>query len=589
MGWEAWVTLGILGVVFVLMVWTPIGPDVALCAGLTLLVTLRIVTPEEALSGLANEGMVTVGVLFIIATGLRETGGMNLLSQRLLGHPRSPMAAQIRLMVPVVGMSAFLNNTPLVAMLLPVVGDWARQHRVSVSKLLMPLSYASIFGGVCTLIGTSTNLVVNGLLRSTPGQSALGMFDITWIGVPCAVVGLGYVLLCSRWLLPERRPAISPLDDPREYTVELCVEPESPLVGQTIEQAGLRHLPGVYLMEIERKGDVLVAVSPDERLQADDQLVFVGVVESVVDLQKIRGLIPAKDQVFKLKAPRSKRCLIEAVVSNTCPLIGMSIRDGQFRTQYNAVVIAVARNGERLRRKIGDIVLRVGDTLLLETQPSFLQRQRNSRDFFLVSQVAGATLPRYERSWVALTILGGMVAVVAGGWMSMLNAAMLAAGLMILTGCCTSTVARRSVDWQVLLVIAAAFGMERALYKSGAALAVAKSLLMLAGDSPWVALATVYGVTMVFSNLITNNAAAVLMFPIALATATSLDVRPLPFIIVVMMAASCSFATPISYQTNLMVYGPGGYRFADYLRFGIPLSLLLWGMTVVLTPWLWPF
>lgn len=589
MGWEAWMTLGILAVVLLLMLGTPIGPDVAMCAGLTLLVTLRIVTPEEALSGLANEGMVTVGVLFIIATGLRETGGLHLLSHRLLGHPRSPVIAQIRLMAPVVTMSAFLNNTPLVAMLLPVVSDWARRHRVSVSKLLMPLSYAAILGGVCTLIGTSTNLVVNGLLRGTPGQSPLGMFDITWIGVPCAVVGVGYVLLCSRWLLPERRPVISPLDDPREYTVELCVQPDGPLVGQTIEQAGLRHLPGVYLMEIERQGDVLVAVSPDERLQADDQLVFVGVVESVVDLQKIRGLIPAKDQVFKLKAPRSKRCLIEAVVSNTCPLVGMTIRDGQFRTQYNAVVIAVARNGVRLRKKIGDIVLRAGDTLLLETRPSFLQRQRNSRDFFLVSEVADSTPPRHERSWIALSILAGMVTAVTFGWLSMLNAAMLAAGLMIVTGCCTSTMARRSVDWQVLLVIAAAFGMERALYKSGAALAVAKALLILAGDSPWGALAAVYGVTMIFSNLITNNAAAVLMFPIALATATSLGVQPLPFVIVVMMAASCSFATPISYQTNLMVYGPGGYRFSDYLRLGVPLSLLLWGMTVALTPWLWPF
>jgi di/tricarboxylate transporter len=243
----------------------------------------------------------------------------------------------------------------------------------------------------------------------------------------------------------------------------------------------------------------------------------------------------------------------------------------------------------RLRKKIGDIVLRAGDTLLLETRPSFLQRQRNSRDFFLVSEVADSTPPRHERSWIALSILAGMVTAVTFGWLSMLNAAMLAAGLMIVTGCCTSTMARRSVDWQVLLVIAAAFGMERALYKSGAALAVAKALLVLAGDSPWAALAAVYGVTMAFSNLITNNAAAVLMFPIALATATSLGVQPLPFIITVMMAASCSFATPISYQTNLMVYGPGGYRFSDYLRLGVPLSLLLWGMTVALTPWLWPF
>lgn len=514
---------------------------------------------------------------------------MNVLVQRLLGRPRSLLRAQMRLVVPVLSMSALLNNTPLVAMLMPVVSDWARQHRLSVSKLLMPLSFAAILGGTCTLIGTSTNLVVDGLLRTTTTLPGLGMFEIAWVGLPCALVGLGYMLLSSRWLLRERRPTISELDDPRAYTVEMYVEPESPLVGQTIEQAGLRHLPGVYLMEIDRQGELLAAVSPQERLQANDQLVFVGIVDSVVDLQKIRGLVPATDQVFKLKHPRSQRCLIEAVVSDSCPLVGMTIRDGRFRNLYNAVVIAVARNGERVHKKIGDIMLRSGDTLLLETRPSFVEQQRNSRDFYLVSQVEDSTPLRHERIWIAVTILMGMVLVVTLGWLSMLNAAMLAAGLLILTGCCTSSMARRSVDWQVLLVIAAAFGMERALQKSGAAAAVAHTLLTLAGENPWVALIAVYGVTMLFSNMITNNAAAVLMFPIALATAASLGVNLMPFVIVVMMAASSSFATPISYQTNLMVYGPGGYHFVDYLRFGTPMSLLLWGLTVALTPLVWPF
>ncbi len=589
MSWEGWTTLGIVGLVFWLLGWTRVGPDVIMLGGLTLLVTLRIVTPAEALAGLANEGMVTVGVLFVVAAGLRETGAMHLLAQRLLGHPRSLLRAQIRLVVPVVAMSAFLNNTPLVAMLMPVVSDWARQQRFSVSKLLMPLSFAAILGGTCTLLGTSTNLVVNGLLRTTTASPGLGMFDIAWIGVPCALVGLGYMLCSSRWLLLERRPAISELDDPREYTVAMSVEPGSPLVGQTIEQAGLRHLPGVYLMEIDRHGELLAAVSPQERLQANDQLVFVGIVDSVVDLQKIRGLLPATDQVFKIQHPRAQRCLIEAVVSDTCPLVGMTIRDGRFRNLYNAVVIAVGRNGERLRKKIGDIVLRAGDTLLLETHPSFAEQQRNSRDFYLVSQVADSRPLRHERVWIALAILCGMVMVVTLGWLSMLNAAMLAAGLMILTGCCTTGIARRSVDWQVLLVIAAAFGMERALQQSGAAAAVAQTLLALAGEHPWGALAAVYGATMLVSNMIANNAAAVLMFPIALATASSLGVNLMPFVMGVMMAASCSFATPISYQTNLMVYGPGGYHFVDYLRFGGPLSLLLWGLTVALTPLVWPF
>jgi di/tricarboxylate transporter len=589
MDWESWTMLGMLGVVFTLLAFTHVGPDIILWGAVTLLMTLRIITPAEALSGLANEGMVTVGLLFVVAAGLRETGGMHRVTQRLLGRPQSVKVAQLRLMGPVAAMSAFMNNTPLVAMLLPVVDEWARQLRLSASKFMIPLSYATILGGTCSLIGTSTNLVVNGLLARTPDLPTLGMFDIAWVGIPCTVIGLSYLLLSNRWLLPDRRPAFSTQDDPREYTVEMQVEVNSPLVGQTIEQAGLRHLPGLYLMEIERNGEVVAAVSPQERLHAKDQLVFVGVVESVVDLQKVRGLIPATDQVFKLQHPRTQRSLIEAVVSDSCPVVGMTIRDGRFRNLYDAVVIAVARNGERLRRKIGDIVLRAGDTLLLEARPSFVEQQRNSRDFFLVSQVENSTPRRHERAWVALAILGLMVTVVTLGWLSMLNAAMLAAGLMMLMGCCSATVARRSVDWQVLFVIAAAFGIERAMQKTGTASLIAHTFLGLAGDNPWAALAVVYGVTMLLTELLTNNAAAALMFPIAIATAASLGVQPLPFAIVVMLAASYGFATPIGYQTNLMVYGPGGYRFADYLRIGIPLDLLMGLTAVLVTPLVWPF
>jgi di/tricarboxylate transporter len=589
MSWEAWTTLGMLGVVFALMAATRVGPDVLLCGALTVLLTLGIVTPAEALSGLSNEGMVTVAVLFVVVTGLRDTGGMHLLTRRLLGRPRSATAAQARLMFPVAGLSAFMNNTPLVAMLLPVVSDWTRQLRLSASKLMIPLSYATILGGTCTLIGTSTNLVVNGLVKKTPGLPSLHLFDPAWVGVPCALAGLGYILCTSRWLLPERRPVFCTAEDAREYTVEMSIAADSPLIGQTIERAGLRHLPGMYLMEIDRNGDVLAAVSPQERLQCHDQLVFVGVVESVVDLQRFRGLLPATDQVFKLKHPRVQRCLIEAVVSDSCPLVGQTIRDGRFRTIYNAVVIAVARSGERLRQKIGDIVLRPGDTLLLEARPSFVEQQRNSRDFLLVSQVQNSTPPRHDRAWVALGILGAMVTVATFGWLSMLNAAMLAAGLMILSGCCTATLARRSVDWQVLLVIAASFGLEQALWKSGAAHVIASAFLDMAGNQPWLALAGVYGVTLLLTELLTNNAAAALMFPIAVTTATGLGVSPMPFVIALMVAASCGFATPIGYQTNLMVYGPGGYRFADYLRIGIPLDILIGIVAVLVIPLVWHF
>lgn len=597
MGVDAIITvLVVLGTVG-LLAFTRFSADIIFLAGLTVLLVLNILSPAQALAGLANEGMVTVGVLFVVVAGLRETGGITWIAQKVLGHPKSLLRAQTRLVFPVAIFSAFLNNTPIVAMLIPGIAEWAKNHRYSVSKLMIPLSYAAILGGTCTLIGTSTNLVVNGLLLneiSARGTSdanihPLGMFEIGAVGLPVALIGIGYILLLSRRALPERQTVMSEIDNPREYTIEMTVDPNGPLIGKSIEQAGLRHLSGVFLAEIEREGEIIPAVSPTETLRGNDRLVFVGVVDSVVDLQKIRGLLPATNQVFKLDAPRSRRCLIEVVVSNSCPLIGKSIREGKFRSVYQAAIIAVARNGERIRKKIGDIVLRPGDTLLLETRPSFVEQQRNSRDFFLVSKIENSTPPRHERAWVALIILVGMVVAATVGWMSMLEAAMVAAGLMIITRCCTGAVARRSVDWSVLIVIAASFGIGRALDTTGAAGEIAGAVLSLAQSNPWVALALVYLITTLFTEIITNNAAAVLVFPIALSLSQQLDVNFMPFAICIMMGASASFATPIGYQTNLMVYGPGGYRFGDYFRFGSPLNLLVGVVSVTLAPFIWPF
>jgi len=588
MGGAAWFTVAVLILALGALIFTRISPDLALVGAVAILLMVGIIGPTQALAGLSNEGMVTVGVLFIVGAGVRETGGVDLVAQRLFGHPKTATSAIIRMMAPVMTLSAFMNNTPLVAMMIPAVGDWAKRHQIAVSKLMIPLSYAAILGGTCTLIGTSTNLVVNGLYIKQMGHG-LGMFDIAWVGVPAAIAGCAYIVLTSNWLLPDRRPAISPQDDPRKYTAELMVEPDSPLVGKTIEEAGLRHLPGAFLAEIDRDGMVLPAVSPQERLRGGDRLVFVGIVESVVDLQKIRGLVPASEKVFNLAEPRSVRCLIEAVVSDSCPMLGQTIREGNFRTVYNAVVVAVARNGERIQKKIGDVVLRPGDTLLLEANPSFVDQQRNSRDFFLVSQLEDSHPPRHERAMLAVAILVAMVLAVTFDWLSMLKASLLAAGLMLLTRCCGGNVARRSIDWQVLLAIAASFAIGDALEETGAAAAIANGMIGLAQGNPWISLAVVYAVTLLLTELITNNAAAALMFPLALATALDLHVNIMPFVIAVMMAASAGFATPIGYQTNLMVYGPGGYRFNDYVKIGVPLDLLIGAITVGLAPLIWPF
>ncbi|HSE83657.1 MAG TPA: SLC13 family permease [Thermodesulfobacteriota bacterium] len=596
MAWEAWYTVVVVILLIVGLARSWAAPDILCVGALTALMVVRELSQSDklpkltdAIAGFGNSGLLTVGVLFVVVTGLVQTGAMTLITRPLLGMPRSVSSVMARLTFPVAAISAFLNNTPVVAMFMPVVDDLCKRMGVSPSKLFMPLSYAAVLGGTCTLIGTSTNLVVNGLVISQTDMPGIGMFDITWIGIPCALVGLTYLMLFNRFILPERKPPISMSDDPRQYTVEMIVQAPGPLVGKSIEDAGLRNLPGLYLAEIERDSRILPAVGPQERLEANDRLVFVGIVESVVDLQKMRGLTPATDQLFKLDSSRIARSLIEAVVSDRCPLIGKSIREGRFRTRYNAAVLAVARSGKRINAKIGDVVLQSGDTLLLEAHQSFAEQQRNSTDFFLVSRIENSAPTRHERAWVALAILIAMVAVATIGWMDILPAAMVAAGLMIITRCCTGPEARRSVDWPVLIVIGAALGIGQALETSGAAQVIAGNLIGLAQGHPWVVLGVVYFVTMLFTELITNNAAAALVFPIALSSAETLGVSFMPFIIVIMMAASASFSTPIGYQTNLMVYGPGGYQFTDYLRAGIPMNLLMMTVTVAITPFVWPF
>ncbi len=589
LSWQGWATIAVTLGVFVLNAIATLPAEIIFLGGTAVLYVSGILTEEDALAGFSNPGMITVAVLYIVVTGLSQTGGLNWISQRVLGLPKGQNAALFRLMTPVMGMSAFLNNTPVVAMFIPVVSNWSRKLRISPSKLMIPLSYAAIFGGICTLIGTSTNLVVNGLLIATTDLPSLKLFDLAVVGLPCAIAGMIYLFVAHPWVLPDRQPVISETDDVRQYTVEMMVSKDSPLAGKSIEDAGLRQLPGLYLVEIIREQMIIPAVSPKEILRDGDRLAFIGMIDSIVDLHRLRGLQPDTDEVFKLDTPRSERCLIEAVVSNTCPMVGRTIREGKFRTQYNAVVLAVARNGERLRGKIGSIRLQPGDTLLLEANANFLAQQRISNDFYLVNGIPDSEPLRHEKAPLAIAILGVMVFLTAIGLTSMLKAAIIASVIMILTGCCSSIRALRNIEWSVLLVIGAALSIGKALESTGAAEAIASGLTHFAGDNPWLALAIIYAVTNILTEAITNNAAAALIFPIALALSKSLDVSFMPFAIAIMIAASASFSTPIGYQTNLMVYGPGGYKFTDFMRVGIPLNILFWLITITLTPLFYPF
>jgi len=586
--WQAWLSIAVVVGAFLLFATGRGAPDLITSAGLTVLLVCGVLTPSEALAGFANPGMLTVAVLYVVVTGLTETGAVDWIGQTLLGRPHSPTHARWRLMAPSAALSAVLNNTPLVAILIPAVQDWAKRYRLEPSRLMIPLSYATIAGGTCSLIGTSTNLVVDGLYRTHTG-TGLGLFEPAWIGLPVVVVVLSMLLLFGNRLLPHRPPAETDFADVRQYTAEMLVPAGSPLAGKGVEEAGLRQLPGLFLIEIERDGQIMPAVSSQELLRAGDRLVFAGIVDSVMDLQRLRGLIPATDQVFKIGGPRQDRCFVEAVLSDSGPIIGQSVREGRFRSRYDAAIIAVARNGERIRRKIGDIELKPGDTLLLECRPGFVGQQRNARDFLLVSQIGNRRPVRHERAPLALGIVAGMIATVTLGWLSMLEAALIATGLLLATRCTDARTARGAPDWQVLVVIACSFGVASALEKTGAAGALAGGLIGLAQGDPWGSLALVFLATALLTAMATNNVAAVLVFPIAMAVAEAVHANPLPFVFTVMVAASASFATPIGYQTNLMVFNVGGYRFSDFLRAGVPITLAVGLVTVGLVPLIWPF
>jgi di/tricarboxylate transporter len=596
LSWQGWLTVGVTVGVFLLNAATSLSAEIIFLAGAAILFVSGTLNEQDALAGFSNAGMITVAVLYIVVTGLEQTGSLNWIQERVLGLPKGEKRALFRLMTPVMAMSAFLNNTPIVAMFIPVVSDWARKLRISPSKLMIPLSYAAIFGGICTLIGTSTNLVINGLLISATDSPGLKLFDLAWVGLPCAIAGTLYLFTVQGWLLPNRQPAIGSKNetggyqlDMMHYTTEMMIPVDSPLVGKSVEEAGLRHLPELYLVEIVRQKSIIAAVSPQEILQANDQLIFVGAIASIIDLQRLRGLQPATDEVFKLDIPPSQRCLIKAVVSNTCPLVGKTIREGKFRTQYNAVVLAVSRNGERIPGKIGNIRLQPGDILLLEANPAFLSQRNLTKDFYVIDPIPNSEPLRYKKAPVAIAILGVMVFLATVGWMSMLKAAVLASIVMLLTGCCSAAKALNNIEWSVLLVIGAALSIGKALESTGAAGAIASTVISFAGDNPWVTLIVIYAITNLLTEMITNNAAAALVFPIALSLANNLEVSIMPFIIAIAIAASASFSTPIGYQTNLMVYGPGGYKFSDFLRVGIPLNIIFWLVTVSLTPVFYPF
>jgi di/tricarboxylate transporter len=492
------------------------------------------------------------------------------------------------MIAPTTAASAFLNNTPIVAMLLPQIRSWAESRGRSPSLYLMPLSFAALLGGVVTLIGTSTNLVISGLLISA-GEPGLGFFEMTAVGLPIAILGGLLLVLLTPVLLPIRRSARQESqDETRRFVVDMVVDHGGAISGKSVEGAGLRHLQGLFLATIERDDDLIAPVTPETQLRGGDRLRFVGKSDQVVDLQATRGLSSAEAGHLVDLEDDSAR-YFEVVIGAESTLVGKTLKETEFRSRYQAAVLAIHRAGQRIEAKLGQVPLRVGDTLLLVADRGFRDRWRDRNDFLLISGL-GAKLPiASKRAWVVGVLILGIIMSASLDLLPILNATLLAAVGLVAFRVLSPGEARSAVDLDVIVLIAAAFGVAAAVDKSGLADVVASGLVeAFESFGQHGVLLGVVLATVILTAVVSNNAAALLMFPIAISAAAATHIQPRGFAIAVAVAASVDFLTPIGYQTNTMVYGPGGYRFFDYARLGAPLTLLVTILTVVIVPMVWP-
>lgn len=584
----AFVLLIVLGML-VFLIKEVARPDYIVFVALAILTISGVLTPADALRGFSNEGMLTVALLFVVAGAVKQSGVLNQVITKALGSGRSPRKSLIQMMFPLAGLSGFLNNTPIVVMFTPVVRKWCEEKNISPSKFLIPLSYATIFGGTITLIGTSTNLVIHGFMIEQ-GLSGFSMFQLGFVGIPAALIGILYMATIGYRQLPDRKSSEQSFkESTREYLGEAVVIPGSPLIGKTIEAAGLRHLSGLYLIEVIRNGERIASVPSYIKLNENDKLIFTGVLSSIVELQSVKGLRISTGTNLKLEDLQNGSAkLVEAVISHQSSLVQKTVKESKFRSKYGAGVVAVHRNDERINTKVGDIKLKPGDTLLLLTNKDFESRWSNSSDFYLISPIEEPDVINSKKSIIAMLTLIGMILLAAFNILPMFKAALLAVLVLFFTKTITFTGARKYIQFDVLLLIACAIGIGLALEQSGAASLIASYFIQISkGAGVLGAVFVVYLLTTVFTEIITNNAAAVLMVPISLSIANQLSADPMAFFVAIAIAASASFATPIGYQCNLIVYGPGGYRFSDYLKIGIPLNILYLFVTVTIVYFVW--
>ena len=584
---QAWIVLGLVIVLIAAMVREVVQPAIAMFGATMALFLGGIITADEAFAGFSNEAPFVIAALLVVARAVDAAGIMQPVVDVLFSSVRSTRALLGRLLFPLAAASAFLNNTTLVAMAAPAVLEMSAKRNLSPSRFLMPVSFAAVLGGVITTIGTSTNLTVSGLLTESE-MPPLGLFELTPVGLPIAVAGCILLVALGSWLIPDRGTARDELvGTGRDFTVTMQVAPNGPIDGRNVEQAGLRHLQGVFLVEVQRGDRVIAPVAPDEVLEGGDLLTFVGRVGQIVDLQRMRGLESAENHQIEALA-RGTHAFFEVVVGAD-ELAGSTLREAGFRARYGAAVLAIHRAGHRIDAKLGDVRLRFGDTLLVLADTSFRNRWRDRGDFLVVAPVSGIPPTQPRKVWVVTLIGIGFIALTAIGILPILQASILAALLVLASGTLTVRQARDAIDLNLVVLIAAAFGLGAAVEASGLAAASAGMLTAMMQPLGAIgALAAVILATVVVTELLSNNAAAVLMFPVCVATAAATGSDPRPFIIAVTLSASLSFLSPVGYQTNMMVYALGGYRFTDFARIGAPLTLLCVVMQLILIPLLFP-
>jgi len=572
---DAWITLGVVLVMIAGLMSGRVSPPVGVLGATGFLYLIDVIDADQAFSGFANIAPITVAGLYVLAEGISKTGALKPVMRLTMSTDAGIRANVARLVVPAAGASAFVANTPIVAMLVPEVTRWSDSRGRSASKYLIPLSYASILGGTLTVIGTSTNLVVSGLLASI-GEEPFDLFEMAQVSAPMVVVGLLVIVTVGpRLLPPRRRPRHAGTESGRPFTVAMRVTPGGPIDGRSVVAADLRHLEGVFLVEVRRADRDIAPVSPEQTLRGGDELVFVGQVDQIVDLQGRRGLDTVSTDPSSELPVDGEHGFFEAVVGAASPLVGETLAEAEFRGRYQAAVVGIHRAGEPVRSKLGDVRLRVGDTLLLLAGRDFRNQWRDRDDFLLVSRLDGPDLRASAKAPIAAACLALVAVLPLLDLLSVTRATVLGTFILVLTRVLTPREARDAVDLNVVLMIGGAFGLGAAVATSGLADRIAE--LLLDATSSLGDFGVVMGLllaTMVLTELITNTAAAALIFPTAVAVAgdTGLDVRIT--LIGVAVAASASFLTPIGYQTNTMVYGPGGYRFTDYLRLGLPLSIV---------------